>query len=252
MTLCVAPHEIQDGDLMAFLDSEASTLVVDHLNRCPACQADTGDLAALAGEMGAALFRVACPPVDDLLAYQANLLGLGEQAQIRLHVQGCAHCQLELAELAAIPQSAAQAVTQAPVTLSDQLRRVGKRLMDAVLVTPPAQSALQLRGDEQTRLVYEAGGFRVILAKVPPMVAENIWQIEGQMMAESDAAQALLDRPGALAISLVAGDQAGGVVAEDVVDEVGFFFLEGVTAGLFTLRIETPDETIQIKDFKIP
>ncbi len=101
--LCIAPNEIQDGDLLAYVDGAASAVVTDHLGRCAACQADAAALAALDAELVAALFRAACPPTEDLLAYQVNLLGTGEQAQIRLHVQTCGHCQGELAELAAVP-----------------------------------------------------------------------------------------------------------------------------------------------------
>ena len=247
---CIAPDQIREGDLLAFLDGDAPAQVADHLDRCPACRTDLAQLADTSAFLGGALFRMACPPTEDLLAYQTNLLGRGDTAQIDLHVQGCPYCQAELAELAAVPLPA-----PAPTRLADRLRHAGRRLIDAVRVTPAAQPVLQLRGDEQTSQIYQAGDFQIILAKVPPMVAEDIWQIEGQLMAESDAAQAHLEEPDALRAVLRptgAGDEAAESVAEDVVDDLGFFLLEGLTSGTYVLEITTPDAVLRIEDFTIP
>lgn len=251
-TPCIAPNEIQDGDLLAYLDNAASALVTDHLGRCAACQADAVDLAALDTELVAALFRAACPPAEDLLAYQVNLLGAGEQAQIRLHVQACLHCQSELADLAAVP--AIVSTLSLPARVFD----AGRRWLDAVLVMPAVQPALQLRGNEQSSVVYQAGPFQIILAKVPPVVAENIWQIEGQLLETASP-----DEPGDLAdllnradiqITLLRENSAPSPtpVAQDTVDDLGFFLLEDVESGDYVLQIDTPTTTIRLADFKIP
>ncbi len=249
-TLCVAPNEIHDGDLLAYLDGAASTAVTDHLGRCTACQVDVADLAALDTELVAALFRAACPPTEDLLAYQVNLLGTGEQAQIRLHVQGCAHCQGELTELAAVP-----AIVSA-LSLPARVFDAGRRWLDALLVVPAAQPALQLRGNEQSSQVYQAGPFQIILAKVPPVVAENIWQVEGQLLARdhSDAAGDLANflSQADVQITLLKENPAPIPVAQDTVDDLGFFLLEGVESGVYALQIDTPTTTIRLADFKIP
>lgn len=247
MTQCIAPSEIQDGDLLAYLDGQASVLVREHLARCAACRTDAADLASLERELAAALFRAACPPTQDLLMFQVHLLGRSEAAPIRLHVQGCVHCQAELAELAAVPLfSTAQ-------PLSDRLRDAGKRLFSAVLIPPVGQPALQRRGTEQASQIYQAGLFQVLLAKVPPVVAENIWHIEGQILGTEETGNlADLLGPADVQISLLRDDPLAALVAQDTVDDLGFFLLEGVAAGAYVLQIETPDAIVRLEDFKIP
>ncbi len=254
MTYCIAPTEIQSGDLLAYVDGAASAQVADHLGRCAACRADAAALAALDVELGAVLFRITCPPTEDLLAYQVNLLGTGEHAQIRLHLHTCLHCQAEVAELAAVP------LVAKTESLPARLMGAGKRLLDAVLLMPVAQPALQRRGHELNSLVYQAGPFQIILAKVPPVVAENIWQIEGQLLdaqgpGESNDLAELLNR-GEIHVTLLRENPAPTStptpVAQDRVDDLGFFLLEGVESGTFVLQIDTPTATIRLADFRIP
>ena len=247
---CIAPNEIQDGDLLAYLDGVALAQVTDHVARCAACQADAAALAGLDAEWAAALFRATCPSTEDLLAYQVNLLGMGEQAQIRLHVQTCDYCQDELTELAAVPP------TVNTLSLSARVFNVGRRLLDAILVMPTAQPALKLRGNEQSSLVYQAGPFQIILVKVPPMVAENIWQIEGQLLDterpdEAGDLAGLFSRAD-IRVTLLRENPAPTPVAQDTVDDLGFFLLEGVESGTFVLQIDTPTTTIRLADFRIP
>ncbi len=136
ITACEAPSQIQEGDLLAFLDGDASAQVADHLDRCPACQADLAGLADTSALLGGALFRMNCPPTEKLLSYQANLLGQGAGREIELHLQSCEFCQAELAELAAVPLPVA-----ATPDLGDRLHAAGRRLIDAVLIAPAGQPA---------------------------------------------------------------------------------------------------------------
>ncbi len=121
---------------------------------------------------------------------------------------------------------------------------------------PAAQPALQWRGDELSSLVYQAGPFQIILAKVPPVVAENIWQIEGQLLASDPSDDAgdlanLLNQAD-VQVTLLKENPAPVPVAQDTVDDLGFFLLEGVESGTYVLQIDTPTTTIRLADFKIP
>ncbi len=94
----------------------------------------------------------------------------------------------------------------------------------------------------------------MILAKVPPVVAENIWQIEGQLIPGTDAAQAQIDAPGSMRVNLLDGPDpaTAPIIAQDDVDDLGFFALEGVASGVYTLEIITPDAVLYIGNFTIP
>lgn len=41
---CIAPHEIQEGDLVAFLEGVASSKVNEHIARCSACAKEVESL----------------------------------------------------------------------------------------------------------------------------------------------------------------------------------------------------------------
>jgi hypothetical protein len=46
-TDCIAPHEIKEGDLVAYLEGAASKAVNDHISRCHFCQAEVKELKQL-------------------------------------------------------------------------------------------------------------------------------------------------------------------------------------------------------------
>lgn len=229
-------HGIEEGDLLAYLEGTVDPEVADRIARSPDLLAEVGRLRAMDALLHSALHRASCPELDDLLLYQAGLLTRGEQQRIKRHAAGCEVCREELAHLAE-PLAA-----PASPSIAERLTDVGKRILTAFLQPGTPQPALALRGNEQRRYEYRAGDYQVVLALVPPVAGENIWQIEGQISGPAGAQFA-----GAAAQAV----QAGATVAQDRIDEFGFFALEQLVPGTYALQIDLPSARILIADITL-
>ncbi len=229
---CIAPKDIREGDLVAYLEGAASPAVIGHIVRCPACATEAAALREVDLLFTAAHERPECPELDDLLQYQAGLLTRAEQRRIKRHIVSCEACQAELAALA-IPEPG-------PV-LADRLRQTGRVILRALLAPASAAPALAVRGDGRRWFKYQAGGYRLILGLVPPLAAEQIWQIEGQLLREDQA----LPAPNGAAVQLLRDDT---VAARDIVDDFGYFALERLAPGRYAIQVDLDQTSILIED----
>jgi hypothetical protein len=98
--MCIDPTEINEGDLMAYVDGTADQAVVEHIRRCPACARQAQELAALQATLTARLYRASCPAPDQLIAFQRGELWGNEKSTVAQHLRQCPHCARELAALA--------------------------------------------------------------------------------------------------------------------------------------------------------
>lgn len=90
------PHEL---DLFDYLLGTASPELQAHIAQSPEAQQAAHALA----KQLAALYRVTCPQVPVLVAYQEGRIGDHNLAQqLTEHVSSCSHCPAELAMLYAI------------------------------------------------------------------------------------------------------------------------------------------------------
>lgn len=228
-------HGIEEGELLAYLEGTVDPEVADRIARSPDLLSEVGRLRAMDALLHSALHRASCPDLDDLLRYQAGLLTKAEQQRIKRHAAGCEACREELAHLAE-PLAA-----PASPSIAERLTDVGKRILTAFLQPGTPQPALALRGNEQRRYEYHAGDYQVVLALVPPVAGENIWQIEGQLLGYAAEEH---DTP----VRLLRG---GAVVADDRVDEFGFFGFAPLEPGSYTLQIELLSEYIVIEEIAV-
>ena len=159
--VCIAPYEIRDGDLLAYLEGAATPGVAAHLARCAFCTAEVAGLARMDATLVAAYVRAACPAPDDLLMYQAGLLSRPAQRRVKQHLATCTACQADLARLA-LPVTAS---VQTP--LVERLRQARAVIM-ATLQPPLFQPALALRGQEKRLRLFSAPPYQVLLNVIPP------------------------------------------------------------------------------------
>lgn len=239
--ICMAPQEIQNGDLLAYLAGDASALMDEHLDRCPTHRQEAAELFAVDGMLDAALFRAGCPAPDDLLLYQAGFLSAAEADQIRAHLQACADCRAEMGELMAV-----QAPAQEGTPLHERLVQAGKQALRAILISSPAQPAgLAVRGAASPQRQYRAGDYQILLSVVPPIAAENRWQIEGQVLEQG---LPLSGRPGD-SVQLLT--RVGDAIAHDVVDDFGYFVMDDVSSGRYQLHIDLFGAQIFIENLDV-
>lgn len=236
-----AQHRIREGDLLAYLEGKAPAAIARLIEQSPALLAEVAALRATDRLLYEALDPAAAVDLDDLLLYQAGLLDPADRQAVEAAL--AAHPELRaLLDQLALPDPASAAPT---ISLRERLRQAGRQILDALqLPASPQPAAAALRGAESQRLHYQAGGYRLILVLIAPALAGGIWQVEGHIDAEAD-------RPlpeGASVSALRASDD---IVASDSVDESGFFALDQLEAGTYTIQIDLADASILIGDLAL-
>ncbi len=227
---CVAPDEIAEGDLLAYLNHLASPIVVAHMARCAACTAEVADLKQIYALLAGAIPRLDCPSAEMLLAYKNNALSGAESRKIKKHLKVCDACGEEL-ELLEVPW------TENSTWLS-RVQEKGKQLLQALLM-PAGQPAPALRGKKGDVQVYQAGNYQLVLNLTPPVVDEKLWSLEGRLMRTA------LDESSVQGhVQILKMDE---VIKEDDIDALGFFALDGVISGTYTLAVELPETWIWIE-----
>ena len=231
--VCIAPHEIHEGDLLAYLEGAAPPGVVTHLARCAFCAAEAAGLAVMDAALLAASGRAACPAPDDLLMYQAELLSRPARRRVKQHLATCSACQADLARLA-LPLTAPM-----QTSLVERLRQAGATIM-AALQPPLLQPGLALRGEEKGLRLFSAPSYQVLVKMIPPAHSGELWRVEGQLSLSSGELLAPAARQANLS-------QADDVVRSDRVDEFGFFAFDNLLPGIYALHLTLPDANLLIE-----
>ena len=235
--LCIAPHEIQEGDLLAYLEGAATPGVAAHMARCAFCMAEAAGLAGMDAILLAAHVRVACPAPDDLLMYQAGLLSRPAKRRVKQHLATCAACQADLARLA-LPVTAS---VQTP--LVERLRQARAVIM-ATLQPPLFQPALALRGQEKRLRLFSAPPYQVLLNVIPPAYSGESWRVEGQLTLASGG----LLEPAARQADLL---QADVVSSRDRLDAFGFFAFDNLLPHTDDLHLTLPHADLLIETTEV-
>jgi len=219
--------DIDEALLLDYVLGIATDHVRDAIERSAACMAAAQRLAGELLPLTNILYRLECPDVERLVAFQEQRLSGTEQLIIRQHLTECPLCQRDYALLAAIDT----------VPLEAQPSFV-QRVVEA-LFQPPAQLAQGLRGDI---LYYQAPEVAVNLSMRRGSGKLLTWTLRGQVRRSDgqtlhDVVQAVvlrsLDRP--------AQEQQG------VVTDTAAFSFQGIAPGQYSLHILTTEEEITIR-----
>lgn len=232
---CSNPTLIEDGDLSDYLDGVATLAVAHHIATCAACQKEVADLQAIHTILDELFHASTCPDEEELLAYHAGFLPRAEKKLIQQHLPACTSCTQFVAGLTEI--------SQRPDPLLTRIIETGKRVLNAFLRPAAPQPTFALLGDEEQQHIYHAGAYQIILTTIPLLPGTNLWQIEGHIIN--------LDDPQHLYQGHVSLLQDAQPITTDQLDEFGFFALEEITPGNYTLHIELSDIIIPIQNFAI-
>jgi hypothetical protein len=243
---CTSPPELDDRELLTYIDGEADREVVAHLERCPRCRERARRLARLQGRLTAQLYRVTCPSPQALGEHQLGVLPPVEAEAIAIHVAGCPQCAREVAQLGDYMAELAPGLELSPLERAKEHVRV---LVARLVSGGPGGGPLKLpalapayagvRGEGEGPYVYQADDIQVA--------------IEVQEDAE---------RPGRKVIlGLIIGTQAGGVlvhlwqadqrVAEVPADELGNFVIPDLAPGSYELILSGPEVEIHIQELQV-
>lgn len=234
---CIAPQEMEEGDLVAFIEGEASLRVQAHLARCRVCRAEAEGLRLLLQQVRPGYNRAACPDAETLLLYATDSLLALQGAEVDQHLRSCLPCKLEVDELAASLVEPHEAPVSQPALhsgrgwLEQLVERVteGWRVLAATALTP-ISPALATRGSGTPTAVYQAGEYQILVRVTPDETVPARLAVEG-WLAQDAATEPL--HPAV--VQLIEGER---VVSSSEIDEMGHFALENLQPGTYTLQLE--------------
>ena len=227
--VCSIPPAITDEQISAALDDAAEPAVQNHLRHCASCAARLERARAAERALASRLHRWDCPSAGQLGDYHMGLFDQEQTRMIAQHIEHCASCAAEVAQLrlflAAEPAPAPAAPPSRP-----RWPGLGELIARLIAAPPGAMPALAMRGAGPAPLVAEADGVTIFL-DVQPALDGNITLI-GQLMADDQD-----DWAGAL----VELRQAGALQATAALDDLGGWSCGRLPAGPSELRITRQD-----------
>lgn len=234
MNECVDQAELEEGDLIAYIDGAASDKVQAHLARCPRCAALAETYHRTENLLRATLYRYSCPDPEQLALYQLNLLSPGERLVLARHVRECRHCRRELDELAREGDRP---------SLLERLRQAAG-VVEAALLPVPRLSAAPLRGTAVGLQRYRAEGLDVHIS-IQTGRDRGARTLMGRLVPRD---QTLLPTPG-LEVWLIKDEDEDAYAAP--VEAAGSFAFEGIEPGEYSLGLEWDGRAILVQGIEV-
>jgi hypothetical protein len=239
---CVMPPKLDDRELLAYLDGEASHQVVAHLEQCPHCRERAEQLAQLQGRMTAELYRIGCPSTMELGEYHLGLLPGDRSAAVSRHLMECPHCSGEVAQLKGYLGELASELEFSPV---EQIKVLVARLVEGregrarpgAPTLAPAYAGL--RGGEEGPRVYQAGDAQIVIEVHDDAMQLGRKALLGLIMGIE---------PHDLVGHLWLGDR---LVAQAPIDELGNLAITNLVPDSYELILKGPDLEIQIQNLDV-
>ena len=224
---CISPPELDDKQLLIYLDGNADKEIVSHLERCEYCREKAENLANLQNELISRLYRINCPSSLELGEYHLHMLPASQMLMVRQHVSECPHCTRELTQLEEFFLS-----DLAPTenSLLGQAKVLIARLMGAEVDSGLAPA---LRGESKGPLTFEADGIVIVLDIQP--VNDGKVHILGQVAADNQ------DQWTGALVEFRQGDE---LQFSTTVDDLGAFRSDSIEPGSKELRITPKDGSL--------
>jgi hypothetical protein len=243
---CVLPPELDDRELLAYLDDEAGHQVVAHLKQCPHCRERADRWAQLQARMTAELFRITCPTTMELGEHHLGLLPGDQSVAVTRHLIECPHCSREVAQLRDYLEELAP---ELELSLKERVREQAKVLIAHLVgegtgtrpsgLPLPAPAFASTRGQEEGPYLFQAEDVQIA--------------IEIQEDAERPDRKALLGLvigadPGGMTAKLWQAEQMRATVT---VDSLGNFTIAPLEPGEYQLILSSSQMEIHIQPVRI-
>lgn len=228
-TKCAFPPELDDKQLLIYLDGQADEATRSHLTDCTHCRERAQALDRLQKRLTSKLYRHTCPSSIELGEYHLRMLPASQMLVIAQHVRECPHCAREIAELEEFFLGDLQPMEG---NLLGKVKVLIARLVgEGTGESAPAFAAL--RGKAKGPLTLEADGILIVLDIQPSN--EGKVNILGQVAAEDQEqwTQATVELR-----------QGGELLFTTTVDDLGAFHVEGIIPGSKELQIIPKDRSL--------
>jgi hypothetical protein len=235
---CSSPPPLTDDQLSAALDQAAAPDVIDHLAGCASCAARLDAAQRAEQSLRSALYRWDCPAPPTLADYHLGRSRAEEQRAITRHLETCARCSEEMAELVLFMRDEAPVATPAQPSPA---RRSAARGWSLARLLPRAP-ALALRGGAGAPLMFEANDGVTIFLEIEPL-ASGQTELRGQLVVDDQDGWT-----GALAELR----QSGVLRATAAIDDLGTFRVAALPRLPTELRITRADgRALRLPEFAL-
>lgn len=254
MLTCIDPHALKEGQLQAYaVDPTMSDPAVEqHLQNCPACQAEVNAMRAVSAQISDRLYRYDCLSTEVIIGLAAGVLPRAERVAAEAHVQNCARCAEEVtltAEALAQPEPLLE--WTAPSLASHVMAHVRRLVATLVSALAPESPELalgvRLRGSSDAAnkpQMYRAESVTVVLRATPEPDTAGEQLLEG-LITDADAPNLAQREIPVRLFTASKVEPAANPVAEETALG-GAFVLGPVPPGDYTLEVTLPDAIVTI------
>jgi hypothetical protein len=247
---CVSPPELNDRELLTYLDDEADHQVVAHLEQCPHCRERARHLAHLQDRLTARLYRLTCPSPHELGEYHLGVMPDDQAAAVAQHLAECPHCAGEVAQLKDYLAGLAPSLELGPLERIKNQVKGRVRVLVARLVSggpegdPLGRSALApayagIRGEGEGLYIYQADDVQIAIEIQDDAEQPGHKTILGLTMGpETSEGLAFLWR----------AEQRIAVVP---VDKLGNFVIPALAPGSYELFLGGPEVEVHIQELQV-
>ncbi|RME44392.1 MAG: hypothetical protein D6791_13280, partial [Chloroflexi bacterium] len=129
--VCAYPPELDEVQLLTYVDGEADRRVAAHVAQCSHCRERAERLARLQHRLTARLYRITCPPPEELGEYHLGMLPREQMAAVARHLDECPYCTQEVAQLREYLSELAPALELRPIERArERVKVLVARLVD--------------------------------------------------------------------------------------------------------------------------
>lgn len=241
-TNCEFPPELDDTQLLAYLDDDKSNPeTAHHLEKCSYCRKKAAALDRLQKRMTSQLYRVTCPTPSDLGEYHLRMLPASQMLVLGQHLRECPHCAREIAQLEEFmsePAPQPSLLKSVNILIARLVKRPGTDQDTDGFLGVPAFAGLRGEGEEEP-FIYQAGDVRIV--------------IEVQEDLEQMGLKTLLGLVTGLETNefMIQVSQGDKVIATSSVDEIGNFIIPHLYPGNYKLILSGSNMEIHVQSLPV-
>ncbi|HIQ06085.1 MAG TPA: hypothetical protein EYH31_10450 [Anaerolineae bacterium] len=138
-TACIAPDEISEEALLAYVRGESTAETAAHLSRCARCRREVEVYQRLQQVLRDRLYRFDCPDAEQLEAFVSATLAKADAKRIAVHLSRCPLCRQEVEALMshAVQAERITAVVTRPLADERFPYRSGRRRGTTMCISQP-------------------------------------------------------------------------------------------------------------------